>query len=163
MPTSSPWCGRTVPEAELASYDGHELRIVNTHVDFAKGRILLAGLPGAFTPVCSGQHVPNLVAHLGNLKKKYDAVACVVTSDPYCVKAWADTVDPTGRLQFYSDGNAEFAKALKLSARHARLFLGERSERYMMTLRDGIIEALAVEDSIIDFACTRTETLSYFL
>lgn len=66
-------------------------------------------------------------------------------------------MDPAGKIRFVSDGNLHLAKALGLSTHDQKLFLGDRSERYMLTVRNGSIETVRVEAHLADYACTRPE------
>lgn len=150
--------GQPVPRVHLGQdVDGH--LIARPASEFlAKGRAFVAGAPGAFTPICSLRHIPNLVRNADNLKAAgVDALYCIVTSDPFSVAAWARIVDPLGKIRFLSDGNLQFARSLGLTSREESLFMGERSMRYALTVRDGVIQSGNVECSVLDFSCTSVE------
>lgn len=150
--------GQPVPRVHLGLIvDGH--LIARPASDFlARGRIFVAGAPGAFTPICSQKHIPNLVRNADVMRAAgVDALYCVVTSDPFAVAEWSRVVDPERKVRFLSDGNLQFARALGLASREDSLFMGERSMRYALTLRDGVIRSCKVESSVLDFGCTAAD------
>lgn len=151
--------GRTIPDCYLAQFVDGEVRPMLARLALAGQRSIVVGVPGAFTPVCTEQHAPSLVANADRLRASgFDAICCVVASDPFATRAWADIIDPDGKVAFWSDGNLEFARTFGLVAKDTHLFLGERSERYLMTLRRGRVEALRVEHALVDYSCTKPET-----
>ena len=70
--------------------------------------------------------------------------------------AWARQLDPQGKIEFYSDGNLDFARALRLDVTNRALFLGQRSQRYLMSTENGVITRLKVEPDILRYSCTRS-------
>src|SRR5262245_45678221 len=84
--------------------------------EMAKGKkIVIFGLPGAYTPTCSGKHVPGYLAHLDALKGKgVDEVWCVSVNDGYVMGAWGREQKGIGKIRFLGDGSAELAKKLGL-------------------------------------------------
>jgi len=148
--------GGRIPNVLLACLKGNEIRTVSTHRLFAQGRTIVMGVPGAFTPVCTRQHVPDFVSNADKLAAAgYNRLICLAPNDPYVLTAWADQLDPENKIDFYSDGNLAFATALRLQEKNSDLFLGWRSKRYMMSIVNGVIQKLRVETSIVNYSCTR--------
>jgi peroxiredoxin len=78
-------------------------------------RIVIFGLPGAFTPTCSSKHLPGYLANLASLKtKKVDEVWCVSVNDGYVMAAWGRDQNAIGKIRMLGDGSAELAKKLGL-------------------------------------------------
>lgn len=152
--------GQPVPRVHLGQYvDGHLIARPASEL-LGRGRAFVAGAPGAYTPICSQKHIPNLVENADTLRAAgIDALYCIVTSDPFSVAAWARVVDPHGKIRFLSDGNLQFARTLGLTGREDSLFMGERSMRYALTVRDGVIQSGNVECSVLDFSCTSAENV----
>lgn len=149
---------RRFSEAMLAELIDGEIRPINAQAAFGRGTPLVVGVPGAFTPVCHEQHVPALVRRADELRMQgYTMLACIVASDPFVTAAWAKIVDPEGKIRFFSDGNLDFARSLNLVVDERELFLGKRSERYMLAVRDGVITASRIEQHITDYICTKPE------
>src|ERR1041385_2494793 len=84
--------------------------------DLAKGkRIVIFGLPGAFTPTCSAKHVPSFVANHDKLRaKKVDEVWCVSVNDAFVMGAWGRDQKSGGKVRMMADGSALFTRALGL-------------------------------------------------
>lgn len=117
--------------------------------DIFKGRrVLLVGVPGAFTPACHRNHAPGFVANADALKAKgIDAVAITSVNDVFVLDAWAKALAADGRVEFLSDGNAEFARATGLLFDGSGFGLGPRSQRYALVANDGVVEVLSVEEA----------------
>lgn len=160
MPTRDFRVGRKVPDVDLAQLvDGAVLPRLASEV-LGKPRVLVVGVPGAYTPICSIHHVPQLVANADRLRKSgFDDIVCVVASDPFSTAAWVEKLDPTGKVRFFSDGNLDFARSFGLLTTERALFMGECSERYLMTLRSGVLESLRIERKITDLLCTQPDAL----
>ena len=88
---------------------------VNTAAAAKGKRIVLFGLPGAYTPTCSAKHVPGYVANLDALKARgVDEIWCVSVNDGYVMAAWGREHDAIGKIRMLGDGNAELTKKLGL-------------------------------------------------
>lgn len=152
--------GKRLPDSRLGEMVGGEIRSLVASELFADGRSVIVGMPGAFTPICSGRHLPNLVANAARLRLGgVKHLACIVTSDPFALDAWAREADPSGQVRFLSDGNLSFARAIGLTSYEPSLFIGERSARYVILTENGVITAVRVERSILDVGCTAVDTL----
>ncbi len=117
--------------------------------DIFKGRkVVLVAVPGAFTPTCHRNHLPGYLAKADELKAKgIDAIVVTSVNDVFVLDAWAKATGAEGKVEFISDGNAEFAKALGLTMDGSGFGLGTRSQRYAMLVEDGVVRVLNVEDS----------------
>lgn len=115
--------------------------------NLVKGKkIVIFGLPGAFTPTCSAQHVPGYVEHAAAIKAKgADEIWCVAVNDAFVMGAWAKDQKVGKSVRMMSDGSAEWTKALGLELDLVARGLGIRSQRYLMILNDGVVHHLAVE------------------
>ncbi len=113
----------------------------------AKGkRVVIFGLPGAFTPTCSAKHVPSYVSNHDKLKaKKVDEVWCVSVNDAFVMGAWGREQKAGGKVRMMADGSATFTKALGLDMDLTARGMGVRSQRYSMLVDDGVVKALNVE------------------
>ena len=115
--------------------------------NLVKGKkIAVFGLPGAFTPTCSAQHVPGYVQHADALKAKgVDEIWCISVNDAFVMGAWGRDQKATGIVRMMADGNADFSKAIGLSADFSQFGMGTRSQRYSMLVKDGVVKQLNVE------------------
>ena len=109
-------------------------------------RIVLFGLPGAYTPTCSAKHVPGYLKHLADLKaKKVDEVWCVSVNDGFVMAAWGKEQGAIGKVRMLGDGNADLAKKLGLEVDLSKGGMGTRMQRFSMLVDDGIVKQLNVE------------------
>jgi peroxiredoxin len=140
--------GDHLPEAtfRLITSDGPR---PTTTTEFFKGKkIVLFGLPGAFTPTCHKNHLPGFITHEAAIKAKgVEAIAMTSVNDPFVLAAWAKASGADGKISFLSDGNADFAKAAGLEFDASASGLGLRSKRYSMLVEDGIVKKLNIEES----------------
>ena len=115
---------------------------------FKGKKVVLFAVPGAFTPTCSKNHLPGFVSNADTIKGKgVDAIAVTSTNDAFVQNAWKQATDPEGKIDFLSDGNADFAKALGLDLDASAMGLGTRSKRYSMIVEDGVVKSLNIEDA----------------
>jgi peroxiredoxin len=115
--------------------------------DATKGkRIVMFGLPGAFTPTCSAKHVPGYLGNLDALKaKKVDEVWCLSVNDGFVMAAWGQSEKAIGKIRFLGDGSADFAKKLGLELDLTTKGMGMRMQRFSMLVDDGVVKQLNVE------------------
>ena len=116
--------------------------------DLFKGRrVVLIGVPGAFTPACHRNHLPGYVTNReAILARGIDAIAVTSVNDAFVLNAWQQQSGAEG-IEFLADGNAEFAKATGLEMDGTGFGLGTRSQRYAMLVDDGVVRVLNVEDT----------------
>ena len=133
----------------------------STSDEIFKGKkIALFGLPGAYTPVCSAEHLPGFVNHADELKEKgVDIVACVSVNDPFVMQAWAKDHNVGDKVMMLCDPEVEFTNAIGLNLDLSDFGLGNRSERYSMLVDDGVVKALNVEESILSCEASSVDAL----
>jgi peroxiredoxin len=152
--------GRRCPSVVLAELRLGEIRSVTTESLFMGRRALIIGVPGAFTPVCSRTHLPDIVAQADRFRAAgFSVIACITPNDPWVNDVWSQEIDPKRKLTMLSDGNLDFARGLGLLETNREYFLGERSKRYMLQLTDSVIERMGVEQSILNVTCTRADDI----
>lgn len=117
---------------------------INTVEAAAGKKIVIFGLPGAYTPTCSGQHVPGYLANLDALTAKgVDEVWCVSVNDGFVMAAWGRDQNAIGKIRMLGDGSAELARALGLDVDIPGM--GVRMKRCSLLVNDGIVEQINVE------------------
>ncbi len=148
--------GGSVPDVQFGRMAGSEVQSVSARELFAFGRSVVLGIPGAFTPVCTKQHVPDFVKNADRLRASgISHLICVAPNDPFVLDVFARKIDPNNKIEFLSDGILDFASALNLKAKNQKLFVGWRSERYLLVIENGLIAKLRVEPNILTYSCTR--------
>ncbi|XP_012456438.1 peroxiredoxin-2F, mitochondrial [Gossypium raimondii] len=129
--------------------------------DIFKGKkVVIFGLPGAYTGVCSQQHVPSYKKNIDKFKAKgIDSVICVAVNDPYVMNAWADKLQANDVIEFYGDFDGSFHQSLELGKDLSAALLGPRSERWSAYVVDGKVKALNVEGAPSDFKVSGAEVI----
>lgn len=113
----------------------------------AKGKkIVIFGLPGAFTPTCSAKHVPGYVAQHDALKAKgVSEVWCLAANDAFVMAAWGRDQKAGGKVRMMADGSVNFTKALGLELDLTARGMGVRTNRFAMIVDNGVVKHIAVE------------------
>jgi glutaredoxin/glutathione-dependent peroxiredoxin len=145
--------GDKLPEGTLTELIEHEAPGCTigpntfTLSDLTKGkRVVIFGLPGAFTPTCSAKHVPGYVANHDQLRAKgVDEVWCLAVNDPFVMGAWGKAQQAAGKIRMMADGSATYTKALGLDQDLIARGMGVRSVRYSMLVEDGVVKRLNIE------------------
>jgi cytochrome c peroxidase len=130
--------------------------------DLAKGRkIVLFAVPGAYTGVCSTQHVPSFMRVAEDLRAKgVEEIVCVSVNDPFVMKAWGEATGAADAgIRFLADPTSAFTKAIGLDFTAPPVGLIDRSKRYAMLVEDGVVRVLNVEDSPGQCEISAGETL----
>lgn len=140
--------GSSLPSVptKLVSADG----FVDTTSDavLGQGLVVLFTVPGAFTPTCHLNHLPGFLANLPKLKAAgVDRVVCASVNDHHVMKAWAEASGALGQIDFIADGNAALAEALGLARDFSVSGMGQRFARAAMIIRDGVVDAVFLEDA----------------
>jgi glutaredoxin/glutathione-dependent peroxiredoxin len=109
-------------------------------------KVVLFGLPGAFTPTCSAKHVPSYIADFDKLKAKgVDTIACLSVNDPFVMGAWGREQHAGGKVRMLADGSAEYTKTLGLELDLTGRGMGVRCQRFSMLVDDGVVKTLNIE------------------
>lgn len=151
--------GDRLPDATLkmASTDG--AKDVSVKEFFGGRKIVLFGVPGAFTPTCSNNHLPGYVEnHDAILARGVDAIAVVAVNDHHVMAAWSRFTGAEGRIVFLADGNGAFIRALGLETDMSAGGLGLRSKRFSMVIEDGKVTSLNIEQArgqVVDSGAAR--------
>jgi glutaredoxin/glutathione-dependent peroxiredoxin len=139
--------GDRIPHIEFATMTADGQQKLTTDVVFAGRKVVLFGVPGAFTPTCSMNHLPGFLKERDALKARgVDTVACTAVNDVHVMNAWAKATGADGKIMMLADGNGEFARAIGLNVDLAKAGMGERSRRYSMIVDNGVVKKLNIED-----------------
>ena len=145
--------GDTLPEATLMEFsevEGNGCSLGPNPVVVSKATggktIAVFGLPGAYTPTCSAQHVPGYVASADQFKAAgVDEIWCVSVNDAFVMGAWARDQKTQGKVRMLADGSAAFAQATGLTLDLTSRGMGLRSNRYSMLVKNGKVVSLNIE------------------
>lgn len=137
--------GQKVPSVTFPTRKGDEWVDVTTDELFAGKTVVVFSLPGAFTPTCSSTHLPRY-NELYSVFQEHgvDDILCVSVNDTFVMNAWKADQEAEN-ITFIPDGNAEFTRGMGMAVAKDDLGFGERSWRYSMLVKDGVVEKMFIE------------------
>ncbi len=140
--------GSRVPQVTFRVRQDGEWRDVTTD-DLFKGKtVVVFSLPGAFTPTCSGSHVPRFNELAGVFKANgVDDIICISVNDTFVMNEWKKS-QQADNITFIPDGNGEFTEGMGMLVEKNDLGFGKRSWRYSMLVKDGVIEKMFIEPEV---------------
>ena len=137
--------GERVPEATVYRMGDKGPEAMQTGELFGKGKSVLFGVPGAFTPGCSKAHLPGYVVKADEIKAKgVDRIVCMAVNDAFVMDAWGKAQNAEYLLML-SDGNGDFTRALGLEMDGSGAGLGMRCKRFALIIEDGVVTHAAIE------------------
>ncbi|CAH2991021.1 unnamed protein product [Chilo suppressalis] len=149
--------GDQIPSADL--FEDSPANKVNI-CDLTSGKkVVLFGVPGAFTPGCSKTHLPGYVQNADKMKSEgVSDIVCVSVNDPYVMSAWGNQHNTKGKVRMLADPNGVFIKALDLGTNLPPLG-GFRSKRFSMVIDDSKVVELNVEPDGTGLSCSLADKL----
>jgi len=111
-------------------------------------KVIIFGVPGAFTPTCSEKHLPDFINNYSLFKEKnINDVYCLSVNDAFVMKAWLKNYESGAKIIGIADGNGEVSTALKVLVDKSANFMGNRSNRFAMIANNNKIQNLFIEKS----------------
>jgi peroxiredoxin len=141
--------GDTLPNADLYRMGAEGPESVSMD-SLTKGRkVVIFGLPGAYTGTCTTAHVPSFMRTKdGFAAKGVDEIICLSVNDPFVMDAWGKSTGGTeAGVTFLGDPASEFTKAAGMDFDAPPAGLHGRSKRYALYAEDGVVKVLQAEDN----------------
>ena len=143
--------GDKIPSIELKTMTSDGPDGITTDDLFNGKKVILFGLPGAFTPTCSAKHVPGYVQHADAIKAKgVDTIACISVNDAFVMGAWGKDQNVGDKVMMLADGSAEFTKAAGLELDLVARGMGVRCQRFSMIVDNGVIQSINIDEGTFD-------------
>ncbi len=140
--------GQKVPQVVFRTRRDHEWVDVSSDEVFKGRTVVVFALPGAFTPTCSSTHVPRYNQLAPVLQAHgVDEIVCVSVNDAFVMNEW-QTAQQADNITFLPDGNGDFTRGMGMLVEKNDLGFGNRSWRYSMLVRDGVIEKMFIEPDV---------------
>lgn len=137
-----------VPQVTFRTRNNHEWEDISTDDIFKNKTVVVFSLPGAFTPTCSSTHVPRYNKLTPTFKKHgVDEVVCISVNDAFVMNEWR-AEQKASNVTFMPDGNGDFSRGMGMLVPKNDLGFGDRSWRYSMLVRDGVIEKMFIEPDV---------------
>lgn len=141
--------GDVLPDAELSRLGADGPETVNLS-ELTKGRkVVIFGLPGAYTGTCTTSHVPSFMRNMDALKEKgVDEVICFAVNDPFVMAAWGESTGATeAGITFLADPAAQLTLALGLEFTAPPVGFFDRCKRHAMVVENGTVTVLKVDSN----------------
>ncbi|MEM7047969.1 MAG: peroxiredoxin [Pseudomonadota bacterium] len=138
--------GDTLPDTQVPARVGGEMGSLSMGTLYADTTAILLGVPAAFSPTCSNQHIPGFIAQRESLREKgVGAIICVSVNDLFVMEGWQQALSADA-LTFFPDAEGTFTRAIGMEIDIGRLGLGRRSTRYTLVAKNGIVSFLQIEE-----------------
>jgi len=137
--------GQKVPAVTFKTRTDTGWKEITTSELFDGKTVVVFSLPGAFTPTCSASQLPgyNRLAPVFKMNG-VDDIVCISVNDAFVMREWQRGQN-AGNVTMIPDGNAEFTEGMGMLVDKRDLGFGQRSWRYSMLVKDGVIAQLFVE------------------
>ena len=124
------------------------------------GKVVLFGLPGAFTSTCSKLHLPGFVANAEKIKAKgIENIFCLSVNDPYVMNGWGEINNTGNKIKMLSDPYLLFTKSIGAEVDRNAKGMGIRSNRYLMVIENFTIINIHEEKETKECGLTSAENL----
>ena len=161
LPSAESLEGKPVPNVTFKIRPNDVWQDLGSDELFKGKTVVVFALPGAYTPTCSSTHLPRyneLAAVLHD--NGVDEIVCISVNDAFVMNEWRHGQDADA-ITFMPDGNADFTRGMGMLVDKRDLGFGQRSWRYSMLVRDGVIEKMFIEEEGDDdpFAVSDADTM----
>jgi peroxiredoxin len=153
--------GDKLPEATFLEKDDKGIAPVTSAALLDGRTVALFAVPGAYTGVCSTQHVPSFIRVADALRAKgVDDIVCVAVNDPHVMMAWGQATGASAAgIRMLSDAGSAFTRGLGLEFDNPGAGMYGRSKRYALLAEDGVVRILNIEASNGQCEISAGETL----
>ena len=135
-----------IPDIEIFHLLDGEPQTSKIRDILGNGKVVLFGLPGAFTSTCSKLHLPGYVANTDKIKSKgIEKIFCLSVNDPFVMNAWGEANNAGGKITMLSDPYLLFTKAIGAEVDRNSKGMGIRSNRYAMVIQNLEVINIQVE------------------
>ena len=139
--------GEELPNSEFFYLDDkNAVKKIDCKKLFENGKVILLGMPGAFTKTCSAIHLPGYVKNFDLAKQKgIEKIVCIAVNDPNVMKAWGENQNVNGKIFMASDPFCKFTKSIGAEVDKSEKGLGIRSTRYTMLIENQKVKLIKEE------------------
>ena len=139
--------GEKLPLSEFFYLDSNGPKKIKSTDFFKDQKTIVIGVPGAFTKVCSAEHLPGYVNNFEAAKKKgVTQIICISVNDPNVMKAWGESQKVEDKIFMAADPYGEFTKLIGAEINRTEKGLGLRSARYTMLVENNIAKIIKEEE-----------------
>ncbi|MEM9427701.1 MAG: peroxiredoxin [Pseudomonadota bacterium] len=153
--------GDRIPASKLVHMTDNGPEDINIADRIAGKRVVLFGLPGAYTRTCSAAHLPSFLRTANAFREKgIDEIICFAVNDVFVMNHWGESSGANeAGIVMLADWDAELTKALGLDFTAPPVGLKDRTTRCAMLVEDGVVKVLQIEEDSGTCNVTAGETL----
>ena len=138
--------GEKLPLSEFFYLDNTGAQKIKSTDLFENQKVIIIGVPGAFTKVCSAKHLPGYIKNFEAAKQKgVTKIICVSVNDPNVMKAWGESQKVENKIFMAADPYCEFTKLIGAEIDRTEKGLGMRSTRYTMLADNNVVQIIKEE------------------
>ena len=139
--------GEKLPQSDFFYLDeANEVKKISTNDLFKSKKVIILGMPGAFTKTCSAIHLPGYIKNYDLAKKKgIEKIICIAVNDPNVMKAWGQNQNVGDKIFMAGDPFCSFTKSIGAEVDKSAKGLGTRSNRYTMLVEDCVVKKIEEE------------------
>ena len=139
---------KKIPSIQVPIIDNGGSSIKNLFDIMIDKKVIIFGVPGAFTPTCSEQHLPGFLKLSDEFRGKgIDEIYCLSVNDQFVMQSWLLSYSEGYRIKGIADGNADITRSLNLLTNKSANFMGMRCERFAMIIEDNTIQNIFIEET----------------
>lgn len=149
-----------VPDVTVCRLENDKIVPLKTGDLFREGVYVLVGVPGAYTPICTKDHIPSLIANANAIRQAgVTDIFCISDDNPWTVEVWKKSIPGHEKINFLSDGNRDFLEATKLKNDQRDYFIAGGYGRFYAIIDDGVIKRVRYEVTVLETVCTNGECI----
>jgi peroxiredoxin len=134
----------TFPDQKIRVLIDGEIQNIQSSEYLSNKKVVLVGVPGAFTPTCHLSHLPGYIENIAKFKEKGFTVTFIAVNDPFVMKSWSEVSNANG-IDMLADGNCDLTEELGLVMDGSGFGLGNRCQRFAMIIENGVVNSVDIE------------------
>ena len=136
-----------IPNIKVPIIKNGSSDIISLLDEFRNKKIILFGIPGAFTPTCSEEHFPGYIKLYNQIiNKGIDSIYCLSVNDKYVMNSWLVSYSEEHKIYGIADGNADITKHFNLITDKSKNYMGIRSSRFAMIIENNQVKEIKIEN-----------------
>jgi len=151
--------GDKLPSGDVFYLDKNKtVKKIDINLLFKNQKVIMFGLPGAFTAVCSAKHLPGFINNFEKAREKgVTKIICISVNDPFVMEAWGELHNAKDKILMVADPFCKFIKEIGADVDKSEKGLGIRSLRFAILIENGVVKKLEEEKDTASCEITAAE------
>ena len=139
-------------------YENNPGQVIEVEELLENKKVILFGVPGAFTPGCSKTHLPGYIKDYDLIKMKgVDEIVCLSVNDPFVMEAWGKAHNADGKVRMLADTHGELAHHLGVVLDAEHILGNKRMKRFSLLAINGVVQAFNIEPDGTGLTCSLSD------